>query len=773
MTGGDRRRRRLPLGIRPELWVGPSPNGLGQQKPKHVTEMAQVMWDNRAHPRYAWEVLSRGVCDGCALGVAGFHDWTIDGIHLCTTRLRLLEVNTADPIDDAVLGDADALAAMSGTELRKLGRLAHPMRRRRGEPGFTRITWDEALDTLATGLAATPPERTAVYLTSRGLTNETYYVAGKAARALGIASVDSAARVCHAPSTKALRETIGVAACTNSLADVLVSDLVVLWGANPANNQPVFMKHLFEARRGHGTKVVVVNPYLEPGLDRYWVPSSPESALFGTKMCDLHVPVRPGGDVALANAVLRRLIDTGAVDQAFIDAHTEGFDAVAQALTDVDLDDLLAAAGIDAPTLDAFVELYATASSAIVLWSMGVTQHPGAVDTVRSLVNLALARGNVGRDGAGLMPLRGHSGVQGGAEMGAYASALPGGIEVTAGNAAALAATWGFDVPGHEGLTAPEMVEAAERGELDVLWMSGGNFLDVLPDPPRVAAAMGRIGLRVHHDVVLSSQMLVPGDDVIVLPVATRYEQEGGGTSTTTERRIAFSPEIPRQVGEARSEWRLFAAVAARVRPDLAGAFAWPTNRDLRAEIGSVVPSYAGIEDLADTGDNVQWGGRHLCAAGEFPTASGRARFSVVTPPDTGVPDGMFVVATRRGKQFNSMVFSEVDPLTGAGRNAVYMDAADAARMGLRDADPVRLESATGTFDGAVRTVRLPAGTLQVHWPEGNVLIAAGADHREPHTNIPDYNAVVSVRRLPVDGLPVDGLPVDGPPAGPTPGPGR
>lgn len=741
-------RRRVRLRVRPELWVSPRPNGIGLQKPKHFREMAEVVWDNRAHPGYAMEVLRRGVCDGCALGVAGFHDWTIDGIHLCTTRLRLLETNTADALNPAELDDVARLERLSGQELRKLGRLAHPMRRRRGDKGFTRITWDEALTALSGALAATPPQRAAVYLTSRGLTNETYYVAGKAARALGIASVDSAARVCHAPSTKALRETIGVAACTNSLVDVLESDLVVIWGANPANNQPVFMKYLFEARRDHGTKVVVVNPYLEPGLDRYWVPSSPESALFGTKMCDLHVPVRPGGDVALATAVLKRLVERGAVDHSFIEAHTEDFAALEQQLAGASLDDLLALAGIDSVTLERFVTMYAQASSAIVLWSMGVTQHPTSVDTVKALVNVALARGNVGRNGAGLMPLRGHSGVQGGAEMGAYASAFPGGLEVNPANAARLAEQWGFAVPEAEGLTAPEMVEAAEAGDLDVLWMSGGNFLDVLPDPPRVAAAMGRIGLRVHQDVVVSSQMLVPGDDVILLPVATRYEQEGGGTSTTTERRVAFSPEIPRQVGEARSEWRLFATVASMVRPDLATAFSWPTNADLRAEIAHVVPTYAGIEALADTGDAVQWGGRHLCADGEFPTPSGRARFSVVEPPTPTVPDGKFVVSTRRGKQFNSMVFAERDPLTGAGRDAVYIDNDDARRLGVAEGDRVRLVSGTGEMVGTARLCRLPVGTLQVHWPEGNVLIPAGPSHREPHTAIPDYNALVTLERL-------------------------
>jgi molybdopterin-dependent oxidoreductase alpha subunit len=728
----------------PRLWAGWRPNGIGEQKPRHYRDMTKVAWRNRGNLGYAWQVLSKGACDGCALGVTGLHDWTLDGVHLCSTRLELLELNTSGPFDHDILRDVEPLRPRSSTELRRLGRLAHPMRRRRGDPGFRRISWDEALDTLAGSLAETSPDRAALYLTSRGLTNETYYVAGKAARAMGLASVDSAARVCHAPSTVGLKATIGAAATTCSYQDVIDSDLIVIWGANPANNQPVFMKYLYLARR-RGCRVVVVNPYLEPGLDRYWVPSNVESAVFGTKMCDLHVPVRPGGDVALANAVLKVLIDRGEVDRGFVEAHTEGFDELAATLADQDLDDLLARAGVDRATLDAFVDEEARAGAAVHLWSMGITQHADSVDGVRAIVNLALARGNVGRDGAGLMPIRGHSGVQGGAEMGAYATALPGGLPVGPRHAAQLAGQWGFPVPDEPGLTAPEMVDAAAAGDLDVLWMSGGNFVDVLPDPPRVEAALQRVPLRVHQDIVLTSQMLLDGPEVLLLPVATRYEQEGGGTETTTERRIIFSPEIPRQVGEARSEWRLFADVATRVRPDLAGKFSWATNRDLREEIAEIVPFYAGFETLAEPGDAVQWGGRHLCADGQFPTPSGRGRFTALRPERPDLPEGRFLVATRRGKQFNSMVHNEVDPLTGAGRTSIFIDRDDAAALGLGEGSRVRLESRTGRLDGTLKLVRLPARTLQVHWPEGNVLIAAGPEHREPGSRIPDYNAVVTL----------------------------
>jgi molybdopterin-dependent oxidoreductase alpha subunit len=734
-------------GWNPRLWAGWRPNGIGEQKPNHYRDMSKAAWANRGHPVYAWQVLTKGACDGCALGVAGLHDWTIDGVHLCTTRLSLLELNTADAVDPVILSDVAALRGRTGGRLRALGRLGHPMRRRRGEAGFRRVSWDEALTAVAAGLRAADPERVALYLTSRGITNEVYYAAAKAARALGIANIDSAARVCHAPSTVGLRQTVGVAATTCSFQDVVESPLVVLWGSNPANNQPVFMKYLYLARR-QGCRVVVVNPYLEPGLERYWVPSNVESAVFGTRMSDLHVPVRPGGDVALANAALKLLIERGGVDEAFVDDHTEGFAELRERLAGQRLDDLLRLAGVDRPTVDAFVDELVRADGAIHVWSMGITQHRDAADGVRAIVNLALAQGSVGRDGVGLMPIRGHSGVQGGAEMGAYATALPGGVPVDAEHAAALAEAWGFPVPDRPGLTAPEMVDAAGRGDLDVLWMSGGNFLDVMPDPPAVTAALGRVPLRVHQDVVLTSQMLVDGDDVVLLPVATRYEQEGGGTETTTERRIVFSPELPRRVGEARSEWRLFAEVVNRVRPERRPQFSWPTNRDLRAEIARVVPFYAGIETLADTGDQVQWGGRHLCVDGRFPTPSGRGRFSALEPPERDLPAGAFVVSTRRGKQFNSMIHAQVDPLTGAVRDAVLIDPADADELGVAAGDRVRLRSTTGAYEGTVTLVRLPARTLQVHWPEGNVLIEGGPARREPSSKVPDYNAIVTVEPL-------------------------
>src|SRR6185503_9248956 len=221
-----------------------------------------------------------------------------------------------------------------------------------------------------------------------------------------------------------------------------------------------------------------------------------------TKMADAFFPVHTGGDLAFVRGVLKVLIDEGRVDEAFVREHTTGFEKLQAVLAATSLDQLAAEAGSTTEDLRAFAKTYGDAKSAVLVWSMGVTQHVCGTANVQGIVDLALARGNVGRDGAGLMPIRGHSGVQGGAEMGAYASAFPGGLPINAESAHALSAEYGFEVPSKPGLTACEMVEACARGELDLLYCLGGNFLRTLPDPDYVAKAMANVPLRVHQDII-------------------------------------------------------------------------------------------------------------------------------------------------------------------------------------------------------------------------------------------------------------------------------
>jgi molybdopterin-dependent oxidoreductase alpha subunit len=721
------------------------PFGLGQTKPQHFAEIPIIAWKNRDNLSYAWKVLSQGVCDGCALGVAGFHDWTIDSVHLCMTRLQLLRLNTMPALDPRLLEDTAALQSMSNADLRELGRIPFPFARRRGQRGFSRISWTDALQRIAARIKSSNPQRIAFYLTSRGITNETYYVAQKVARFLRTNNIDNAARLCHSPSTGAMKATLGVGASTCSYRDWWGTDLLIFFGSNPANDQPVSVKYIHEAKQT-GTKVVLVNPYREPGMDRYWVPSIASSAVFGTDIADHWFPVAQGGDVAFLYGVLKCLIDRGEYDHSFVGNHTTGFEEIVHAAARLAWSDLEAGSGLPRASMEEFARLIARAKTAVLVWSMGITQHRWGADAVQMVLNLGLMKGFVGREKCGLMPIRGHSGVQGGAEMGAYATALPGGKPVTAGNAAALSAIYGFDVPPSPGLSAPEMIEAAHRGDLDVLYAIGGNFLRALPDPNYVEQALERVPLRVHQDIILTDQMLLDSaEETILLPAQTRYEQEGGGTETTTERRIAFSPQIPRDLGEARAEWRILRDLAVEVYPDRAHLLGCDSGQAIREEIAKVVSFYAGIETLKESGESVQYGGARLCEGWKFPTPDGKAHFRAPALPDTSRETGTFHCSTRRGKQFNTIVYAETDPLTGAERDAVLMSVDDASRLHLQNGDPIKLKSDTGEFQGRVFLAPIGDGNLQVHWPEGNVLLAGG---RRDAAGVPDYNAVVRIELL-------------------------
>ncbi|HYM13568.1 MAG TPA: molybdopterin-dependent oxidoreductase, partial [Bryobacterales bacterium] len=541
---------------KPSLWASVVPRSPFERKPNHYLEMLHVAWDNRDQLPFAWRILQHGVCDGCALGTTGMKDWTIEGVHLCAVRLELLRLNTGPALDPARLADVSSLAGLNSRQLRDLGRLPEPMIRRRGEKGFRVVSWEEAYDDAAEKIRATTPERFAVYFTSRGILNEHYYAAQKAARAMGTNHVDNSARLCHAASTTAMKRHLGYGATTCSYRDWIGADLIVFLGANTPNNQPVTMKYLYYARHA-GTKVAVVNPYFEPGLQKYWVPSVTESALFGTRFADEWFAVDTGGDFAFLTGVFKVLVAQGWLDQDFIARCTAGFEEAKVHVTELAWETLERDSGATRAEMRRFAEMLRAAKNGIFVWAMGLTQHAHGVQTIEALINVALARGWLGRENTGLMPIRGHSGVQGGAEVGC----VPGFDEKQRQR---YEQVWGFALPAFPGLTAAEMVAAAYRGELDVFWITGGNFLETLPDPPAVEQALANAGTRIHQDIVLSSMMLVePRDTVILLPATTRYESPGGGTETSTERRIIFSPEIPgRRVGSAKPEWEVFGEVA-------------------------------------------------------------------------------------------------------------------------------------------------------------------------------------------------------------------
>lgn len=748
---------KLDTSWKPSLWAGKLPLGLGRIKPHHFTDMARIAFENKDRLAYAYRILTRGVCDGCALGVSGLRDQTLTGPHLCTTRLNVLRLNTMPAIDGKWFEDVEALRRLDSAELRKLGRIPYPLSRKPGETRFTRISWDEALNRIAGKIRKIDPKQLAFYLTARGITNEVYYTASKVARFLGTNNIDNASRICHSPSKSALKRSMGIAASSCSYKDWIGTDVLIFWGSAAAANQPVSTKYMYAAKKA-GTRILLVNPYREPSMENYWIPSIAESALFGTKILDDVFQVNIGGDIAFMNGVMKHWFEMeqrkpgSALNLGFLQAHTEGLESLRAHAAAQDWPVLERSSGLSRDRMREFAELLAGARTGVFVWSMGLTQHRFGTDNVTQVCNLALLRGFVGRAQCGVMPIRGHSGVQGSGEMGAEPMSLPGGVPLDAESCSRFEAEWGFRPPEWPGdivgvtLENALLPEGHER-KTRLFYTSGGNFVETMPDPDFVRRCLENVELRVHQDIILNTSTLLDAkEEVIVLPAMTRYEQPGGGTSTSTERMVYFSPEIkgPR-IAEARAEWEIYVDLAGRADPARRHLVGFRSAQEIRDEIARVIPYYDGIQELKEAGDVFQWGGAWLCEDGIFPTANGKARLLPVELPELRRPQGGFHVTTRRGKQFNSMIYHTKDPFNQADRYDVLISPEDARRLDIRPDEAVVLYNRHGVFQGRARLADVKPGNVQVYWPEGNVIMPRGV--YEPHAGIPEYQASVILEK--------------------------
>lgn len=362
-----------------------------------------------------------------------------------------------------------------------------------------------------------------------------YYTAAKAARFMGTNHIDNASRICHSPSKTALKRSLGIGASSCNYSDWIGTDVLIFWGSVAANNQPVSTKYMYAAKK-KGTKIIVINPYKEPAMEKYWVPSIPESALFGTKIADDFYQVNIGGDIAFMNGVIKHWFDMeeqaphSALDHEFIQAHTTGIKDVKQHVTQLKWSDLEASSGLSKERMKEFAVLLANANSGVFIWSMGLTQHRFATDNISQVANLAMLRGFIGRKHCGVMPIRGHSGVQGSGEMGADPFVLPG-SDFDEENIKRIEKIWGFDIPKWHGDTIGQSFEKMalpkeHPQKLKMLFTSGGNFLETMPNPEAIEKALSELELRVHQDIILNTSTLVEAEEtVIVLPAMTRYER--------------------------------------------------------------------------------------------------------------------------------------------------------------------------------------------------------------------------------------------------------
>jgi len=605
---------------------------LQQSQAHRYGDIFRVLWENRTELPYAWAILNHGVCDVCSLGPYGFRDSVVDGVHLCMRRLKALRLNTIPALDLAATADLNRLRRFGPEQLQSLGRLAHPMIRRRGEPGFVRCSWDESLELVCRAIHDTAPHAMGFLATPHGRTNEIYYAFQKLARILGSNNIALCSRS-HDNAVSGLKATLGHGAPTCSLSDWIGTDLLIIFGADVVSDYPVTKKYMRRARKA-GTRIIAVRP-----LTRAKTECDCTSSVVGStslkKVSTRHgFQVRAGGEIAFINGILKTLIANDQIDLEFIGKHTARFREFREALQTQSWKMLEQCSGVSRTAMQEFAIQYGAARSAVFVYTGAFTECEFATAKVQAIVNLALARGMLGRDKCGIMPIGAESSAHAGGECGAEPDQFPGGFFVNENSARRLSNLWRHPIPSNPGLTLSAMMDAAYAHQIRFLYCLGADPLETLTADNNAAEALSRVPIRVYQDLVLKPSMLLDSTDVVVvLPAQTRYEQRTGGTCTSTERRIRFTPELPgHRIGEARPEWEILSLIGRKSMPNGDLLFPFNDSQAIREEMSRVIPIYQGIEKIRKEGDQLQWGGPQLYRDGFSAMPGNRALFTTLEP---------------------------------------------------------------------------------------------------------------------------------------------
>lgn len=627
------------------------------------------------------------------------------------------------------------LAQKTDYWLGQQGRLIEPLYRPSGADRYEAISWDAAYARIGTALRGLPSPHRAVFYTSGRTSNEAAFTYQLFVRAFGTNNLPDCSNMCHESSGVALTHTVGIGKGTVTLEDIYDADLILVIGQNPGTNHPRMLSALERAKR-NGARVVAINPLPEAGLLRFRNPQTVRGLLGGgTALADLHLPIAVGADLALFLVVNSRLVGDGRVDRAFVDEHCAGFEDLARHLTSLDHDALVAATRLDRAAVDALYDLVSTSPRIVACWAMGLTQHRQAVATIQEIVNTLLLRGSIGKRGAGLCPVRGHSNVQGDRTMGIYERPSAAFLD-------RLASHFSFEPPRVHGYDTVEAIAAMAAGQVDVFIGLGGNFVAAAPDTDVTAAAMERCALTVQVSTKLNRSHVRCGREALILPCLGRTEadqRDGAIRVVTVEDSMGIvhaSHGRNRPASEhLRSEVDIVCGIAEATLGGTPGAVVdWVSwGRDynrIRDHIGAVIP---GFEDF---NQRIQRPGGFALPnpprdSRRFPTDIGRARLTVNTFEPVVVPAGRLLLQTLRSHdQFNTTVYGLDDRYRGVhrGRRVVFVNPHDLAERGLSDGDHVDLVSEWR--DGERRAPRFrvvayptPRGCCAAYFPEANALV--------------------------------------------------
>ena len=682
-------------------------------------------------------------CKTCALGMGGQRGGMVNELghfpEFCKKSIQAMasDLQPAIPLERFTGVSFEHLEGLSPRQLETMGRLTAPMVAEPGADRYRVATWDEATERLGATLQATVPDQSFFYFSGRS-SNEAGFLLQLFARVYGTNHVNNCSFYCHQASGVGLTSVFGSSTGSVTLDDLERSDLVILIGGNPSSNHPRFLRTLMELKR-RGGRVVVINPLREPGLVRFKVPSDPRSLVFGTAIADLYVQPHLGGDIALLSAVAKRLIARGTIDRAYLTKNVVGWDAVEAQLVSLDEVALSAACGVDAATIEAIVDAYAAAKAAVFCWAMGVTHHLHGTDTVRLIATLALMRGMVGRDGAGLLPLRGHSNIQGLGTVGVTP-------QLKAAVFANLEKRFGVRLPTTAGMDTMACMERATAGGVRVAWCLGGNLYGSNPDAAYAKRSLSAIDQVVYLNTTLNTgHVHGRGKETWILPVLPRDEEPEPTTQESMFSYIRLSDAgTPRHVGP-RSEVRVIAALARRVLGD-GGAVDWRAlehHADIRATIAAVIPGLEQLAEIDRTKKEFHIPGRAHHDP-EFSTGDHHAHIRPITVPVHGslAERQLRLMTIRSEGQFNTVVYEEHDRYRDQERrDVILMNRADRERMGLAVDQRVTVTSSAGAMTNIlVREVDIRAGNAAMYYPEANVLVPREVD---PESRTPAFKHVV------------------------------
>jgi molybdopterin-dependent oxidoreductase alpha subunit len=690
---------------------------------------------------------SKNTCKACGLGMGGQRGGMTNEKDefpsVCNKSIQAQSTDIQKPIpDDLFTHTLDDFKQLSAYEIEHLGRLNTPLFKSADGNKYSPVSWDFALDKIACAFAATVPERSFFYTSGRS-SNEAGFVLQLLARLYGSNNVNNCSYYCHQATGVGLSNVIGAGTATVSLDDVGNCDCIFVIGANPSSNHPRFVHQLKNCRE-RGGQVIVINPAKEPGLVRFAVPKSAKSMLSGGSwIASEYVQPKIGSDLALLKGIAKALIEAHQINKQFIAQHTDNFESFKQDIDATSWQQIVEHCGVEREKIVALATAYAKSDKAIFAWGMGITHHLHGVENVEAIANLALLRGMLGKPAAGLLPLRGHSNVQGIGTVGVK-PVLAEDVLLQ------LEQHTGAQLPRTAGMDTLACLTAAKDKKIDAALIMGGNLFAATPNTQWAQAALDNISFKVYLTTTLNLGHVtgMETSEAIILPVTARDEEWQATTQESMFNYVRLSDGGIHRLHNVKPEVDILCELGRRLLPNCPLDFNQLKQHDsIRAAIAATIPGLSKLKDIGKTKQEFTIPER-LFSTPEFKTNNGKAQFQTHALPECrATQNHPFLLASIRSEgQFNSIIYEESDSYRGTDtRWSILMNAIDMKELHITAGDHVDIQSPQGEMKAVkVFAFDLPRGNVMAYYPEANVLIATTHD---PRSKTPAFKSVpVSIK---------------------------